>query len=127
VVNQEIALHRTYPKLKLDGKALYYEILYNGLAVGKVGFYSIIARTASMSYGLEKDAEGKGIATRAAGHLRDLGFEELGFNFINLSIGKTNERSQALARRLGAVLTLPSQNQTGLDKWTIKKGWNETA
>jgi RimJ/RimL family protein N-acetyltransferase len=70
-----------------------------------------------------KDAEGKGIMSRAAARLVRYAFDDLELEKLVLYIKPDNIRSQKLAERLGAVKTeKQAMDPTLHDVWEISKG-----
>lgn len=63
--------------------------------------FDSLNRTASVGYWLRADAVGRGLATRATAGLLVHGFEDLGLERVELLAAVDNDRSIAVARRLG--------------------------
>jgi ribosomal-protein-serine acetyltransferase len=61
------------------------------------------ARSAEIGYWIDGGHEGRGLATRAVTALLDHAFGELNLDRVALHTDPANERSRALARRLGFV------------------------
>lgn len=59
------------------------------------------AGSAQIGYWLREDLQGQGLATRAAARLVDYAFSEGGLHTLNLRAARSNEKSRALAERLG--------------------------
>lgn len=70
---------------------------------GGILFFPVDSRAGSseIGYWLGKDAVGRGLMTRAAKAMLAFAFEELGLNRIALRAEVDNQRSIALAKRLG--------------------------
>ena len=60
-------------------------------------------RSAEIGYWIGGDYEGRGLVTRAAAALLDQAFGPLGLDRVSLHTDPANERSRAVARRLGFV------------------------
>ena len=60
-------------------------------------------RSAEIGYWIGADYEGQGLVTRAAAALLDQAFGPLGLERVSLHTDPSNERSRAVARRLGFV------------------------
>ncbi|MEM9707274.1 MAG: GNAT family N-acetyltransferase [Pseudomonadota bacterium] len=81
----------------------------SGAAIGFVGIgFEPGDREPELGYFFAAEAEGRSLAAEAAGAARDQGFGPLGLVSLVSYIFKTNARSIALARRLGAVEDTPS-------------------
>jgi len=99
--------HRDYG----DRKQLALSIIYQAKLVGGIGWtdwenidnqrWKLTAANADLGYWLAKAAEGNGIVTRAAQALTDYGFREVGLNRIQIRAEPKNDRSWAVAERLG--------------------------
>lgn len=78
-------------------------LVEGGELCGVVGFHRIDHENASTSVGywLAADRQGRGLMTRAVAALVEHGFNELGMYRIELRAAPANERSRALAERLG--------------------------
>jgi RimJ/RimL family protein N-acetyltransferase len=74
---------------------------------------------AELAYLIDRDFEGRGLVTEAARALIEVGFERLGLRRIILRTLVENERSAALALRLGFKLegTLRQDFRTGRGRW----------
>jgi ribosomal-protein-serine acetyltransferase len=59
---------------------------------------------AEVGYWIDRDAEGRGIVTRACERFLAFAFEDLGLHRVELLAATGNERSRAVAERLGMVL-----------------------
>jgi len=56
-----------------------------------------------LMWGLAVGSQGRGYATEGARRIRDYAYRELGWTTLTSNINPANERSQGVARRLGAV------------------------
>ncbi|GCE50011.1 ribosomal-protein-serine acetyltransferase [Thermosporothrix hazakensis] len=85
------------------GQQLPTSIWYRGHIVGAIGFPRIqhMRRMAEIGYWLDKDAQGKGIITRATSALVTYAFQEYGFNKVEIHAAAGNKRSRAVPERLG--------------------------
>jgi ribosomal-protein-serine acetyltransferase len=61
------------------------------------------SRSAEVGYWIDGGHEGRGLASRAVAAVLDHGFGSLGIERVSLHTDPANERSRALARRLGFV------------------------
>lgn len=86
-----------------EGRALTVSILDRGRLVGATGLSGLNSphRSAETGYWVAADAQGKGIATRAARALLGHAFQTLGLNRVYLTAVAENRRSRAVAERLG--------------------------
>lgn len=86
-----------------DQKEVSFVIVFNNVAVGRIGLHYMNGhnKSASVGYWLTKDAEGKGIVSRSCKKLLAYGFEVLGLHRIELKAAVANKRSQAVAEKLG--------------------------
>lgn len=91
--------------LSADGKEISFVIFYKNIAAGRIGIHYIntMNRSGAIGYWLSKDAEGKGIITKACIAVINHSFQELGLNRIELKAAVQNFRSQAVPERLGFV------------------------
>lgn len=64
---------------------------------------SSYTRSAEIGYWIGADYEGRGLVTRAAAAMLDQAFGPLGLERVSLHTDPSNERSRAVARRLGFV------------------------
>jgi ribosomal-protein-serine acetyltransferase len=71
--------------------------------VGGVLFFPVEPRTLAteVGYWLGEDATGRGLVTRAVSAMLEYAFETLGLHRIALHAEVSNEKSKAVARRLG--------------------------
>ena len=86
-----------------QGKEVVTKIYYQGEMVGSAGIiiHDKTLRQGEVGYWLDKQAVGKGIATRAARALTDYGFQILGLHKIIIRALPHNEASLAIPKRLG--------------------------
>jgi ribosomal-protein-serine acetyltransferase len=79
-----------------------FVIMLDKHLVGRIGLHYLNMgnRNAAIGYWLNKQAEGKGIMTRCCTALINYGFNELGLQRIEIKAATTNEKSQAIPRRL---------------------------
>lgn len=86
-----------------ERKEVATKIYYQGKLVGSVGIllHDKDLRLGEIGYWLDKDAVGKGIITRATRAMTDYGFTTLGLHKIVIRAMPHNERSLAVAKRLG--------------------------
>jgi len=77
-------------------------IWVDGELAGSIGFgVDPPANSAEIGYWLSAAFEGRGIVTRACARLFDFAFDELGLHRMELCAAVGNDRSRAVARRLG--------------------------
>jgi ribosomal-protein-serine acetyltransferase len=78
-------------------------IRYNNKIVGKIGFnrFDFPNKTTDIGYWLSAEHAGKGIVSRACKALIEYGFEDLGFNRIEIRCAAGNRKSRAIPERLG--------------------------
>lgn len=86
-----------------DGKGFTAALRIGERIVGVAGFHPLDRknRAAALGYWIGKEAEGKGLVTRAARELVRHAFEVYGSNRVEIRCATGNLRSQAVARRLG--------------------------
>jgi ribosomal-protein-serine acetyltransferase len=87
------------------GENKVFGIYYSDSLIGAVSFVSINKedRNAEIGYWLDKAYTGKGIMTRACRLLISYGFTQLNLHRVALSCAAGNEKSCAIAKRLGFV------------------------
>lgn len=75
----------------------------NDQLVGSIGLLYVDqdAEKTELAYWLTQKEEGKGIVTRAAREIVDYAFTELGLNKIEIGAAVGNDKSAAVAKRLG--------------------------
>ncbi len=90
-------------KAAREGTAFHFTIRHANEIVGSAGLHHVDRRTRSgnVGYWLSTSACGQGIATRAARALIGWALGELGLERVELHIHPDNERSRAVAQRLG--------------------------
>jgi ribosomal-protein-serine acetyltransferase len=78
-------------------------ILYNGVAAGRIGMYDIHAQNkiGAIGYWLGEAFTGKGITTKACRAFIQHCFTQLDVNRIEIKCGTGNDKSLAIAERLG--------------------------
>jgi ribosomal-protein-serine acetyltransferase len=84
-------------------KGLGIGIWHQGDLVGAVRYHEIdwLNKSTELGYWLGAAFEGKGLITRTCRVMIDHAFQELGLNRVVISCAKENERSCAVAERLG--------------------------
>lgn len=103
---QTVEITRAYARAQLrawvDGTVVPTAIRVDGRLVGSASArINAYARTAEVGYWLDRDAVGRGIATRATGALVDHLSTELGVRRVEIRASMDNRRSRAVAERLG--------------------------
>lgn len=104
---QTLAGIRSYMQYSMhqfaEGMGLPTNLWYRGQMVGSIGYprMSWETRQAEIGYWLDKDAQGKGLITRATSALVTYAFEELGLNKVEIHAASENHRSRAIPERLG--------------------------
>jgi ribosomal-protein-serine acetyltransferase len=80
-------------------------IVYKGKLAGNIGMLPVDLRNRSteIGYWLDQDAEGKGLVTTACRAFLDHCFNQMNLNRVVIRTAPGNERSQAVAKRLGAI------------------------
>jgi ribosomal-protein-serine acetyltransferase len=77
-------------------------IWVDGELAGGVGLtIDTLSNSGEIGYWLAKSYEGRGVITRVCERFFDVAFEELGLHRMELQAATTNERSRAVAARLG--------------------------
>lgn len=90
-----------------------------GRLAGSIGLrVDAMDEKGEVGYWLDGDAEGRGIVTRACERFLTLAFEELGLHRVELHAATGNERSRAVAVRLGMV-----EEGTGRENGRIDGGF----
>jgi ribosomal-protein-serine acetyltransferase len=97
------------------GKTWQFAIRQHGTIVGGVGLIARSEKVGEIGYWLGSAYQGQGIVTRCAWEVIRFGFETLGFQSIEIRCAITNERSRAVARRLGFIFDgiVPRRHWTG--------------
>jgi len=87
-----------------DQRALSLGIFCDRQIIGGIGLHhwDHYLRKAEIGYWITKDFEGKGIITNCASRFIDFAFQKIGLNKIELRFMPHNQRSAAVAERLGA-------------------------
>jgi ribosomal-protein-serine acetyltransferase len=88
---------------RLQRTKLQLGIFYGPELVGSIGYVYLDfdAKKTEIGYWIGRDAEGKGIITRACRVLIDYAFDELGMNRVEIRCSTKNIRSAAVPERLG--------------------------
>ena len=81
-------------------------LVERGRIVGQVGFhnYDAVNRHTELGYWLAKDAQGRGLMTRAVRALVDYLFGEFDLNRVQINCNVENTKSRAIPERLGFTL-----------------------
>lgn len=81
-------------------------IALNEKIVGTIGFHHLdtINKSVQMGYWLDKQAQGKGLATKCCRVLINYAFNELKLNRIQINCNVENTKSRAIPERLGFKL-----------------------
>ena len=81
-------------------------IALNEKIVGTIGFHHLdtINKSVQMGYWLDKQAQGKGLATKCCRILINYAFNELKLNRIQINCNVENKKSRAIPERLGFKL-----------------------
>jgi ribosomal-protein-serine acetyltransferase len=98
-----------------EGNGIYLD----GVLVGSAGLsWTTADMQGEVGYWLRADAQGKGLVTKAARALTTYGFQEVGLHRVTIKAGVHNERSRAVAERLGFVQegVLREGGNTGLGR-----------
>ena len=94
-------------------------IYLDGRLAGSVGLrVDALDEKGEVGYWLDRDAEGRGIVTRACERALAFAFEELGLHRVELLAATGNARSRAVAERLGMI-----QEGTGREAGRIDGGF----
>jgi len=82
-----------------------FALKYNGVLCGVNGFHKIdtLHKNGAIGYWLSKSYSGKGIVTKSTKELTKIGFEEYSLHKIEIHCAEGNEKSRAIAERLGFV------------------------
>jgi ribosomal-protein-serine acetyltransferase len=85
----------------LEGNGIWLD----GTLIGGVGLsVDTMANSGEIGYWLNGAHEGRGIITRTCERFFDVAFDELGLHRMELQAASSNERSRAVAERLGMTL-----------------------
>ncbi len=81
-------------------------ILEQGKIVGTIGFHDFDAvnRSIQIGYWLDKNVQGKGLATKCCRFLVEYAFENLAINRVQINCNIDNLKSRAIPERLGFKL-----------------------
>jgi ribosomal-protein-serine acetyltransferase len=87
----------------LDGAALECALVVDGRIAGVAGLNTIDRgnHCAGIGYWLDRDSQGRGLITEAVAALATLAFAHLGLHRLEIRADIVNERSRAVAERLG--------------------------
>lgn len=86
-----------------DGKERAFGIYVEGVLAGNIGLTLTDDNAGEIGYWITGAFEGRGLVTAAARVMLRLGFEERGLRRMYLTAATENERSLAVADRLGMV------------------------
>ena len=79
-----------------------YYIVQSGHVIGSIGVdCSEKRKSGEIGYWLSRDANGRGIMTRAVGVMERFCFDALGVNRVEILVDVDNNKSQAVAQRAG--------------------------
>jgi len=94
---------RLHGLIETGGYPKSVAIIYRGKIAGTIGFNEInkASKIGIIGYWLGETFQGNGIMTKAFTTFVEYGFRELKLNRIEVSIAAENQKSQALAKRLG--------------------------
>ncbi len=86
-----------------QGSALHVTIFYQDRIAGVVGYNQIdrVNQIGHLGYWLGEEYNGKGIMTKSAKELIELGFDYYELNRVEIRCAVANNRSRALSERLG--------------------------
>ena len=86
-----------------DNQGFVVAIVDDGRIVGTLGFHRVDweSRSTSIGYWIAESCQGRGIVTRAVRALTDHAFSIWQLNRVEIRAGIGNERSRAIATRLG--------------------------
>ena len=117
------------------GESAEFIMYLDGEPVGSVGFVNIDKENSKgeVGYWLSSDHVGKGLMTRSVQAVISYGFEDLDLNKITIKCAVQNEKSAAIAQRLGFTHegTLRADRFIGGDYHDtlvfglLKKGWSK--
>lgn len=110
-----------------DGLMAQYEIMLGEAINGEITMSRLTLTTASLGYWRVDDGNRTGIATKAVASVAQLGFQSWEVESIFLDIDSDNTKSQALAKRIGAVPTgayvnrqTPAGNRASYEQWELR-------
>lgn len=94
---------RTTRRQLADNNGFQTAIISEGMIIGVVGFHAVdwTHRNTSIGYWLGEQHQGKGTMTRAVRVLVDHAFHGWKLNRVEIRIASDNDRSRAIADRLG--------------------------
>ncbi|HEX3298723.1 MAG TPA: GNAT family protein [Actinomycetota bacterium] len=85
-------------RVSIEGNGIFVD----GELAGGIGLdIDTLSNSGEIGYWLAQEYEGRGIVTRACEWFFDLAFDELGLHRMELQAASDNERSRAVAGRLG--------------------------
>jgi ribosomal-protein-serine acetyltransferase len=112
-------------------------IFYDGKYVGGCGFVYMqaLSRRCEIGYWIDQDHQGKGLVTMAARALVEYAIGTCGMNRVEIRCDPRNERSAAVAKRLGFKLdgvlrenTVISDQVVDMAVWSmLAKEWQKQA
>ena len=93
-------------KNRLDKITLGLALVRDGDLIGSTGFNRLdwAARVCEIGYWIDRDAERKGVITRACQAMIDYAFDELEMKRVEIRCSTENSRSAAVPERLGFKL-----------------------
>jgi ribosomal-protein-serine acetyltransferase len=88
-----------------EKKEVSFLIVSEKSVIGRIGIHNINFqnKNASIGYWLIKNAQGKGIISKATRSLITYSFQTLGLNRIEIRAATDNKRSQSIPERLGMI------------------------
>jgi ribosomal-protein-serine acetyltransferase len=88
-----------------EKKEVSFLIVSEKSVIGRIGIHNINFqnKNASIGYWLIKNAQGKGIISKATRSLITYSFQTLGLNRIEIRAATDNKRSQSIPERLGML------------------------
>lgn len=95
-----------YVQSVIDNEEIQYSIYDNDKFLGRIGFNHMdsLNNKAEIGYWIIKEAQGKGIVTKAVKKLLMMAFTELKLNKIVIRAGVENIKSRSIPERLGFTL-----------------------
>ncbi|MEO5857887.1 MAG: GNAT family protein [Pyrinomonadaceae bacterium] len=90
-------------KNRLNQNTLALAVVRDGVLIGSTGFNRLdwTARVCEIGYWIDREAEGKGVITRASQAMINYAFGALEMNRVEIRCSSENSRSAAVAKRLG--------------------------